>query len=517
MSAIDRRELLIRTGQVALAGTAIGALAGCGSDGGSASTAASTAAAPPKPTTTTPAKPAKPNVAELRKLVKGTVFTKTTPGFTKARTIYNSAYADVVPLAVVRVASVADVQATVKWAAEYGVPITARSGGHSYGGYSSVEKGVVVDVRRLNGIQLGNGTAKIGAGANLWEVYSTLANKGVSTPGGSCPTVGFAGLAQGGGMGLASRKHGLTIDAVQGANLVTADGATASATSGGDEDLYWALRGGGGGNFGIATSFTVKTFPVDQAAYAFISWPWSAAGEVLAAWQDFAPNAPDELTTICSLLTTTGDSPQVTVIGQYFGSESGLNQALAPLLKAAPGGQVSTGTADYLDLIQRWAGCLGKSAAECAAYAPTAFAAKSSYVTSPFTQKGTAAAVSALEARQGQPGSGSLIFDSYGGAISRVAPTATAFAHRDVVCCIQYLAYYPPGAADTANGWLKTTRAALDPYVSQQAYQNYIDPKLENYQAAYYAQNLPRLRTIKAKYDPNDLFRFPKGIVPAKS
>lgn len=508
MDPLDRRTFLVRTGRLAAAGVTLPLLAGCGED--SVGTSAATAAQAPKPKTAAGIAAAKrtPNISGLRKVVKGTVYTRNTPGFSAERRIFNTRFAGVVPLAVVRAASVADVAATVKWAAYYGVPITARSGGHSYAGYSSVKGGVVVDVRNLHSISLGSGgTARIGAGNNLWAVYSTLAAKRLTVPGGSCPTVGIAGLALGGGMGLAARKYGLTLDSVKAVQVVTADGKVRNANAGSAEDLYWACRGGGGGNFGIATQFTMQTHPAPNCAYFTASWPWSEAEAMLGAWQRHAPHLSANLTTICSLLGAT-QPPQARMLGQFFGTEAQLRATLAPILKDAPGGSVTYGTSSYLDLVKRWAGCYGQSNAQCSAYAPEAFNAKSSYVTKAFSSAGLKAAVRAVE----RPGGGDLLFDGYGGAINNVAANKTAFAHRSEIACIQY---YVNGSGSGPANWLKAAHNDLKPYVSTAAYSNYMDPTLAGYQTAYYGSNLTQLRKIKKKYDPTNLFKFPQGITPA--
>jgi FAD/FMN-containing dehydrogenase len=494
VSALDRRHFLVRAGQAAAASAALPLLAGCGESGGTATAATQEAEAA-----------SAPNLSALRKAVKGTVFTRTTPGFANERRIFNSRFANVVPLAVVRAASVADVQATVRWAKHYGVPITARSGGHSYAGYSSVRNGVVVDVRGLHRISLGKGTAQIGAGNNLWAIYSALVRHGVTIPGGSCPTVGIAGLALGGGMGLAGRKYGLTLDSVKAVQVVTADGKVRNANAGSNEELYWACRGGGGGNFGVATAFTMQVHPAPNCAYFFATWPWADAEAVLGAWLRHAPKSNPNLTSICSLLGDGGGTPLVRLEGQFFGTEAQLRSTLAPIARDAPGGTFTYGTSSYMNLVKRWAGCYGQSNAQCSAYAPEAFNAGSSYVSKAFSSAGLRAAVRTVE----RSNAGALLFDCYGGAINEVSPTKTAFAHRDQLACIQYY------ANGTGNGWIGQAKADMKPYVSSSAYVNYIDPTVRGYQTAYYGANLPKLRQAKKTYDPDNLFKFPMGITPA--
>jgi FAD/FMN-containing dehydrogenase len=414
-----------------------------------------------------------------------------------------------------------DVRAAVRWAAKHDVRLAARSGGHSYAGYSTVHGGLVVDLRRLRTVSLsrGGGVARVEAGAQLVDVYTALAARGATVPGGTCPSVGAGGLVLGGGMGLASRALGLTCDRLRAVEIVTADGTARRADAHTETDLLWASRGGGGGNFGIATAFELRAHAVRDASWFFISWPWTQAGAALEAWLAFAPHTVPELTSVLSLATGAG-GPRVTALGQLFGTPVRLRTLIRPLT-AVPGAHLSSGSSGYLDLMRRWAGCLGRSPASChttgtrpgGTLERARFAAKSDYVARAFDAAGRAAAVSAIERRQRQSsGSGALLFDAYGGVINRIAPDATAFVHRDALCSIQELAYFGPAGTHDALAWLRATRAALGPHVTGAAYQNYIDPELADWQHAYYGSNLARLRAIKARVDPDGLFRFAQSI-----
>jgi FAD/FMN-containing dehydrogenase len=332
----------------------------------------------------------------------------------------------------------------------------------------------------------------------------------VTVPAGSCPSVGMGGLALGGGMGLAGRSLGLTLDRVTDVQVVTADGRVRMAGAAAHEDLFWACRGGGGGNFGIVTSLRLRTAPARRAAWFTVSWPWGQASEALAAWQELMGDAPGALTSVLSLST----GPRVGALGQYMGPASRLPALVRPLTRVA-GARLSVGSADYGTLQRRWAGCLDLSAAAChtrgtrpGGTLPRArFAAGSDYVGRPLSRAGRAAAIAAIERRSG--GTGAMLFDSYGGAINRVAADATAFVHRDALCSIQYLAYGPTHAG---AAWVRSARAALAPHVNGEAYQNYIDPDLDHFRRAYYGSNLARLREIKSTVDPDRLFDFPQAI-----
>jgi FAD/FMN-containing dehydrogenase len=359
----------------------------------------------------------------------------------------------------------------------------------------------------------------VGAGRRLIDVYAALAGKGVTIPAGSCATVALGGLALGGGVGLASRKLGTTADNVRSLRIVTADGRLLTCDATHNADLFWACRGGGGRNFGIVTDFRLRTSPVGNAAYFFASWPWSAGPTIIPAWQRWAPHATDDLMTLCRL--STGPSgPTLQIFGQYLGPESHLAGLLKPLRNASPPVAYSSGTSPYLDLMLRWAGCLGRSSAACHLIAEhgtlrrATFAGKSDYVRTPFPAAAVRALQHGLEMRQTAGyGSGSVILDSYGGAIARVAPGATAFVHRAPLHSMQYLAYW--GSAEhqaPSLAWLRAWHASMAPYVTGGAYVNYADPDLVHWQRAYYGSNYPRLVQVKKRYDPDRLFRFPQAI-----
>jgi len=443
-----------------------------------------------------------PRVRSLAAAVRGPVLARGGAGYALARLEYDSLYDAVEPLAVVQPLDAADVAAAVRWAARTGVHIVARSGGHSYGGYSTVANGVVVDLRRLNGVAVSQGRALVGAGARLGIIYDGLAAHGLAIPAGTCPSVGIGGHALGGGFGLASRAWGLASDNLVAVQIVTADGKVLVADATHHADLYWACRGGGGGNFGIATRFTFRTHAVAEGSYFVATWPWAQARQVVAAFLAWAPHQPDALGSLCRLAAGPG-GPTVQVFGQFLGSTTALESALASL--QPPATKLTTGTATWLDLVRRWAGCLGHPLSQCAIPGHTSFAGASDYIARIPAPAHLARFTGAVEARGAS--SGALLIDAYGGAINRVKPAATAFVHRDVLASVQY---YAGGTG--ARAWVDASRAALEPAVSGAAYVNYIDPHLANWQRAYYGANLPRLRTVKKKYDPHNLFRFPQSI-----
>jgi len=449
---------------------------------------------------------ADPRVRALRKALRGAVIVPGDPGYASARLAFDSLYDAVHPLAVAQPVDAADVAAVVRWARTTGVHIAARSGGHSYGGYSTTS-GVVVDLSRLATVDVAAGEAVIGPGARLGTIYDVLDGHGVAIPAGTCPSVGIGGHALGGGFGLASRAWGLASDNLRAVQIVTADGSVVTADRSRRSDLYWACRGGGGGNFGIVTRLVFRTHAVSQGSYFVATWPWAQVEDVLASFLQWAPTAPDALGSVCRLATGPG-GPTVQVFGQFLGSETGLKAALATL--QPPAQKLVTGTSSWLDLVRRWAGCLGHNLPSCSTAGHQTFVGASDYI----ARRPSAAQLSrfkgVIDSRGSSPGA--LLVDAYGGALNRVPPGATAFVHRDTLASIQYFA---TGEAASARAWVNASRAALAGATSGAAYVNYIDPQLAHWQHAYYGANLTRLRRVKRRYDPHNLFHFAQSIRPA--
>jgi hypothetical protein len=456
---------------------------------------------------------------ELGNALRGDVIVRGASGYDQARLLYDTRFDGVKPRAVVFCESREDVQRTVRWARKHAVRIVPRSGGHSYGGYSTSPSGVIVDVSRLKGVALdARGHAIVGAGARLIDVYDGLWRHGRTVPAGSCPTVGIAGLTLGGGVGLASRKFGLTCDNLLEGTVVLADGSAVLANAHQHPDLYWALRGGGGGNFGIVTRLVFRTHPVGQVATYSLEWPWSDAKSVVQAWQKLAPRAPDGLFSVLNLNAAAGGRAHITSAGQFFGNADKLRELLKPLANAGTPTRFTVTSRSYMDAQEMWAGC-GGTLAEC--HLPpqgnlgrSTFKGKSSFANAPLTSAGIDTMLHQIEARISTgTGSGIIPLDSYGGAINRVKKHATAFVHRDALFSMQYLAYWDAAAAAEPNlRWLKSFYAAMRPHVSPFAYQNYIDPDLPKWGRAYYGTNLDRLIAVKRKYDPQNVFTFSQSI-----
>ena len=294
-------------------------------------------------------------------------------------------------------------------------------------------------------------TATVGAGTRLIDFYHGLAAKGRAVPGGSCPTVGIAGLTLGGGIGVTARAHGLTCDSLESVQIVTANGAVLTATSDPAHysDLFWACQGGGGGNFGVVTSFTFRTTPAPSPVLFSLSWPWSRAAKVIAAWQSWAPHAPDALWSNLHLAAAPGGTtPVIRVGGTYLGSVSGAAKLLDQLYAKAgshPSSTFLSSPEPYLHAMLVEAGCstAGYQACHLPWYASGGKLArqpqfaKSDFFTTPLSSAGIATLLAGIAALQRVPGAaggaGGVALDALGGAVNRVAPGATAFVHRNAL------------------------------------------------------------------------------------
>ena len=505
---MDRRQFIAAAGSA----TALG-LSGCGGSGGSS--------APPPP-------PAGPNWASLAALMQGTVLLPGAAGFSLAAPVFNIVYDGTLPQALVRCASASDVTLALAFASANKLALTVRSGGHGYTG-NSTTTGMVIDVGPMNSITIGAGTATIGAGAKLVDVYDQLANQGVCIPSGSCPTIGIAGITQGGGIGVVDRAYGLTCDSLVSAQVVLADGSVVTCDASTHADLFWALRGGGGGNFGIVTSLTFNTFATSDLTSFSADFAWADAASVFAAWQAWPQALPDTIWSGLVLGTTGGSptgTPAIEVSGVCIGTQADFAPYWAQFLAAAgatPTSQ-SSQTQTFHDAIL--AGCGVRSISECHLAGETtdgavdrvAFVASSDFFNATLPSAGIQAMLAKVAALQAAGDGVVVIMDLMGGAIARVAPAATAFVHRGAVFSAQYYLSSPTSVpASTvlqARDIATSLRTTMAPWSSGEAYQNYLDPELANWQAAYYGANYARLQQVKTAYDPTQVFKPAQGVEP---
>jgi FAD/FMN-containing dehydrogenase len=489
----------------------------------SSATTSSPATAPPTPTISASAKPL---WDELAASLDGRLIRPGTPGYPVARLGYDPRFDDVRPRAVVLAATSRDVARTILFARDHDLAFAARCGGHSYGGYS-LSDGIVIDVSEMATVRTSAGTATIGAGARVIDVAAGVAAAGAVIPVGTCPTVGISGLTLGGGQGVVGRRFGLTCDSLRAATVVLADGRIVTCDESNEPDLFWALRGAGGGNFGVVTSFTFSSHPLAEITAFSLSWPWSDAEDVVAAWQTWSPNAPNALWSSCRIRWIPGTGPTVSVSGAWSGSPSALASHLDELAAAsrrAP--SRSTVTMSPLDAARYFGGCSSYSIDECRLTEQGGrLAREASLAKSDFFDRAIGAAVvrAALDLIDGRgaaaalaPQTAGVLFDAWGGRIATVASDATAFPHRGAAFLGQeFVTFHGPitDATVAANDrWLTNLWRALRPAASGFAYVNYIDPELRGWLHAYYGDNLARLVDVKRRYDPDDVFRFAQSV-----
>jgi FAD/FMN-containing dehydrogenase len=451
-------------------------------------------------------------LAALAAAMRGPVLLPGSSAYARLRPVFNGRYAGVRPAAIAQPLDPEDLAAALRVARARGLAIRLRAGGHSYIGASTVAGGVVLDLRRLRGIEvLADGSVLAGAGLRQIELLATLARRGRAVVHGSCPTVGLAGFTLGGGYGFDARRYGLACDTLIAAHVV--DLRTLKPTLA-DSELLRGLRGAGT-SLAPVTSLQLRTHPVGAVTTFFARYPWSRAAEIAAAFTSRCASAPAPLAAICSLSTGSG-SATIEVFGQYLGTGAAARRAIKALLE--PGAQISQNTHAYLAAQLSFAGCLGKTLAQCMPQSEggtlghDTFAAGSAYIAHALAPAASRKLVAVIESRQAAGGSGVLLLDAQGGAIDDAPASQTSFIHRHMRCSIQILSYGTLAGMQSAQHFVDSARAALAPMGNGQAYQNYPDANLTSWRTAYYGGAYPRLVALKHERDPHRLLHFPQAI-----
>jgi FAD/FMN-containing dehydrogenase len=430
-------------------------------------------------------------------------------GYDAARRNVN-ARLDLHPRAIAFCSDPDEIAQAIRWANEGGGPIAIRSGGHDYEGFSLNNGGVVIDVSRYRGVDVSpDGTsARIRAGTDIDTMYHRLADVGRTLPAGTCHSVAIAGLTTGGGFGLIGRRHGLMVDRLARVRLIDAEGRLRDSAHDPDgEDILWAARGGGGGNFGVVTDLFFSLLEVPPRVVIFsLEWDLTHANEVLQRWMSWAPAQSRELVAACLLQNSPTKS--VRVVGEYLGNEAALERSLEGAFSRANAREFSLESMPYIDGVARFAGY---------GAARSSWKLKSSYGEKPLGAAAIAAAAALVE-RAPADVRCVLHFETFGGAVSDVAPAATAFPHRKMTYWIQYCTYWSePRVATHAFAWVREAFATLDPHTAMKSYRNYCDLDLVDWRNRYHGENYARLRHVKAKLDPGNRFTFPQGIEPSRT
>lgn len=450
----------------------------------------------------------------------GSVLLPSAAGYDTARLVHGRRH-DPRPSIIVRAAGEADVARTIQFCRAQGFALASRAGGHSYIGASG-GTGVVLDLGELRGVTaLGGASFRILPGTRLEQVYADLSCAGgYSIPCGSCETVGFAGVTLGGGFGYLQRSHGLTCDRVRAIRAVLADGSTVDCDASTNADLFWALRGSGGGNLGVVTAFEVEAVPAATLTLVNWRWPVAAADEVLARYHELlAADAFGRETVPAVIFNNAAWIEPYSLNGYLFstGTQAEIEAAKA-LLVGKRGIPALAGSESSYVFPTPACNPLETSSS---AY----FKAKSSIVNAAPPAGTGAAIVAALAERMADPalstsGYASVNFLALGGAVADVAADATVFPHRGALSEVQYLSYWSAQptpealrARQSANlAWIRSLYAEVDALLSRGnpgSYINYADEDLAEgeWQARCYGANHARLQQVKAAVDPDDFFR----------
>jgi len=412
--------------------------------------------------------------------------------FSTGKQVFNSFYNNSNPAAVVTVSSQSDVQKAVSFATANGLKIAPRGGGHSYIGASSANGTMVIDLRKLpGGVNVdGGGNATVTPATTVYAVHQALAGAGRAIPTATYPSIGIAGLALGGGVGADCRHAGLACDALQSATVVLPSGDVVTASANDHPDLYWALRGGGGGNFGVTTSMTFATLPTGDNDVVRLDFPPSSAVQVLVGWQSWLSAADRNTWGIVDL--SVGSQPNCHVLATCpAGAGSGVVDAIKSAVGVAPTAVVNK-TLSHMDLVTYLAG--GSSTGS-----PVGFVAGSD-VLSTLNSAAAKAIATAIGQWPASGGKASVLVDPLDGAVGDVAPGDTAFPWRKQSALLQWYVEPAGNQVSAATQWLNSAHQAVQQF-SVGGYVNYLEANSSA--SRYFGSNLSQLTTVRQKYDPN--------------
>jgi FAD/FMN-containing dehydrogenase len=445
-------------------------------------------------------------VEELRRSLRGLLLTRGDIGYDEARRIWNAAF-DRRPALIVRCIGASDVVQAVNFSRAHDLLVAVRGGGHSLSGQSVCEGGIMIDVSPMKGIRVdpARRTARCEPGLLLRDLDREAQFYGLATPAGTVSHTGIAGLTLGGGMGRIARKYGLTCDNLRGVDIVTADGRLLSVNAEENSQLLWGVRGGGG-NFGIVTSFDYQLHQVGPNLFGgSLVYPAVQAREVVKFLDDFMSDAPDELWLDVLLLSAPNGQRTFLVDVCYCGEPADAGQVLEPLIRFRKPASNTLRLAPYVELQS--------------SHDERTRGGQKIYVKTQFLTRLDPALVDIvfdrIEAPQAQPCTLGFV-TSGGGAVSRIAPTATAFFHRrSRHTLILNTRWETQAEADTRIAWLRDTWRTFESY-SAGIYSNTttIDGSGRDVHQIY-GDNHERLRVLKRKYDPDNLFRMNANVAPA--
>jgi FAD/FMN-containing dehydrogenase len=411
----------------------------------------------------------------------------------------------------VRCGSSGDVAAAIGYARQNGLPVVARSGGHCFAGRSSTD-GVVIDLSPMDAVSVSDATATVGAGTRLGPLGEELQVYGLAVPTGCGRTVGIAGLTLGGGLGVLGRRHGLTCDQLLAAQVVLADGRVVDCDESHHSDLFWALRGAGGGHFGVVTFLGFHAVPAPEMTIFSLTWPLEAAAGLISAWVERAPDTVDDLSANLQLSVPAEviEPPTVNLVGAMSANQATTAAQLSELT-AEVGAEPTSAAWHQLPYAQAKS-ALDEGPAESAAAGAEAelIYRKSEFFSAELPGEAVLALLGTLTSNRRAGQAREVSFLPMGGAYNRVPATATAFAHRDQRFLVEHLATVDLRASaaeqEAARPWVLASWTAVHPWASGRVYPNFPDLGLTDWADAYWAGNHQRLRDVKRRYDPDNVF-----------
>jgi len=469
-------------------------------------------------TTTAPTTLTSSALEELRAQLGGTAIGPDDAGYASVREVFNAMH-DGRPEIAVRCTGTADVVAAVNFARTHGLTLAVRGGGHSLAGLSAIEGGMLLDLEPMSGVQVDPVAklARVQGGAVLADLDRETQAFGLAAPMGVVSDTGVAGLTLGGGYGWLRRKHGLACDSLVEAQVVCADGEVRTASEQSNPDLFWAIRGGGG-NFGVVTSFTFVLHPVGpEVAFSATFYPIEEYAQILRGWRDYVEQAPDEVTTVCVGITFPAnpelpeaihDRPVVIVGGVFVGDVQEGLQITAPLRELGTPLFDMSGPTPFVGVQTGFDPLFPRGQLRA-------------YWKSQYLNELSDGAIETIAARAGDRPAPLTLLNVFamGGAIAKVGEEDTAFATREPLYMVSIDGMWSDAADDDANvAWVRDTWNAVKEYGTGEVYLNFTGRADEAPDAGVdsaLGRNMARLAEIKAKYDPDNFFRVNDNIAPA--
>jgi FAD/FMN-containing dehydrogenase len=439
-------------------------------------------------------------VKELGESLSGQLLLSDSEGYDAARAVWNGMI-DKRPALIAVCIDVADVQNAVTFASERGLLVAVRGGGHSVPGKSVCDGGMMIDLSSMHSVDVDpeNRTAVAGGGALLGHLDKATLEHSLATTTGIVSHTGVGGFTLGGGFGRTDRKFGLAIDNVLAADLVTADGQWRHVSADENADLFWAIRGGGG-NFGVATSITYRLHPFDPTIYGgSVVYPFEQAKDVLLFYAEYSESLPDEAN-VEPVGTVSPEGNEILVVEvAYAGDHKEAERVFAPLRAFGKPVFDDIGPLSYQELQTRYDGAMRHGLLN--------------YLKSGFLPQLTPAAIESIVENFDSEHISMIWFQHLGGQTARVAPDATAFAHRGVHSNFGIQSYWTDGAESEARiAAVRKYHAAMEPHIG--GFYTNLNEDTEQKTWGNYGKNYPRLATIKAQYDPENLFRLNANIKP---